>query len=346
MQIFLLVLSSYVLGATLLPFRRTGKWWIRAFDFLRLQTICIGLATLGGLVGTYDGQVLNLVLIGLVGSCVAYYAYRLYPYTLLSPHQVLPATTNDPTRHFCVLMSNIQMDNQQVAPLLTLITDVKPDILFLLEPNAWWTEQLRSLDHAYPYAVKQPQDNFYGMLVYSRLPLAQTAVKFLVEDHIPSIYAQATLDSGDVIDLYCLHPEPPVPSIDTEERDAELLIVGKQVRQAGRPCVVGGDLNDVAGSPINRLFQNISGLLDPRIGRGLYNTHPTYVPFFRAPVDHVFHSDEFRLVALHRLPKIGSDHFPICIKLSYEPEKEEEQEEPTPTPQEKARAEEIIENGE
>jgi len=345
MQIFLIVLSTYVVVATLLPFMRTGKWWIRAFDFLRVQTICIGVGTLVGLAWTYDGQRLSLLLMGLVSSCVAYYTYCLYPYTLLSPRQVLPATKNDPTRRFCVLVSNIQMDNQRVEPLLALIEKVNPDILFLLEPNAWWTEQLSGLDHDYPYAVKQPQDNFYGMIVYSRLPLAYTAVKFLVEDHIPSIYAQATLRSGDIVDLYCLHPEPPVPSIDTEERDAELLIVSKQVRQAGRPCVVGGDLNDVAGSPINRLFQNISGLLDPRIGRGLYNTHPTYVPFLRAPVDHVFHSDEFRLVTLKRLPKIGSDHFPICIKLSYEPEKEEEQEEPTPTPEEKACAEEIIENG-
>jgi endonuclease/exonuclease/phosphatase (EEP) superfamily protein YafD len=201
------------------------------------------------------------------------------------------------------------------------------------------------LDQVYPYAVKQPQENFYGMIVYSRLPLARTVVKFLAEDHIPSIYAQATLRSGDVIDLYCLHPEPPVPCIDTEERDAELLIVGKQVRQAGKPCLVCGDLNDVAGSSTNRLFQNISGLLDPRIGRGLYNTHPTYVPIFRAPVDHVFHSDEFRLVALKRLPPIGSDHFPICVELSYEPEKEDEHEEPTPTAEEKVCAEEMIENG-
>ena len=266
MQIFLIILSTYVVAATLLPFIRTGKWWIRAFDFLRVQTICIGVGTLIGLVWTYDGQILTLLQLLqllLVGSCVAYYAYRLSPYTLLSPYQVLPATKTDPARRFCVLVSNIQMDNQQVAPLLQLIQDVNPDIIFLLEPNGWWTEQLGGLDQAYPYAVKQPQENFYGMIVYSRLPLTQTAVKFLVEDHIPSVYAQATLDSGDVIDLYCIHPEPPVPYIDTEERDAELLILGKQVRQAGRPCVVGGDLNDVAGSPINRLFQNISGPTRP-----------------------------------------------------------------------------------
>ena len=345
MQIFLVILSAYVVAATLLPLIRTGKWWIRAFDFLRVQTIFIGVGTLVGFVWAYNGQVLQLILILLVSSCVAYYAYRLYPYTLLSPRQVLPATTTDPARRLCVLVSNIQMDNQQVEPLLALIRETNPDVIFLLEPNAWWSEQLHSLDQAYPHAVKQPQDNFYGMIVYSRLPLAQTSVQFLVEDHIPSIYAQAALNSGDVIDLYCLHPEPPVPNIDTEERDAELLIVGKQIHQAGRPCIVGGDLNDVAGSPTNRLFQNISGLLDPRIGRGLYNTHPTYVPFFRAPVDHVFHSAEFRLVRLKRLPKIGSDHFPISIELSYEPEKEDAHEEPTATPEEKALAEDIIENG-
>jgi endonuclease/exonuclease/phosphatase (EEP) superfamily protein YafD len=98
----------------------------------------------------------------------------------------------------------------------------------------------------------------------------------------------------------------------------------------------------VAGSDVNRLFQNISGLLDPRIGRGFYNTHPTYLPFLRAPVDHVFHSHEFRLVTLERLPDMGSDHFPILIELCYEPARQAEQVEPTPTLEDKKTAEAMI----
>jgi hypothetical protein len=44
----------------------------------------------------------------------------------------------------------------------------------------------------------------------------------------------------------------------------------------------------------------------------------------------VFHSEHFRLVELRRLPHIGSDHFPIYARLSYEPEQKHLQEKPKP----------------
>ena len=40
------------------------------------------------------------------------------------------------------------------------------------------------------------------------------------------------------------------------------------------------------------------------------------MPWFRWPLDHLFHDARFRLIAMERLEKIGSDHFPMRFVLA------------------------------
>jgi len=56
-------------------------------------------------------------------------------------------------------------------------------------------------------------------------------------------------------------------------------------------------------------------MLDPRRGRGLYNTYSVFVPLFRYPPDHFFYSRHFGLVRMEKLSAFGSDHYPVMIEV-------------------------------
>jgi hypothetical protein len=107
-------------------------------------------------------------------------------------------------------------------------------------------------------------------------------------------------------------------------------VIAREVKARGGPAIVAGDFNDVAWSHTSRLMQRTGGLLDPRVGRGLYNTFDATLPLLRYPLDHIFHTEHFTLAELRRLPFIGSDHFPMSATLCYEPQAIQPQGVPTP----------------
>lgn len=342
MEVFLTLLGTLMIVATLLPLAKLDDWWIRIFDFPRLQIAAISalVLVLTLLLRDDPGVVQNLWLAALA-ACTLYQAYRMYPYTPLHAKQVQDSRRADST--LSVLCANVLMSNRNAAGLCRLIAENDPDLIFTVETDAWWQRALQHLETSHPYTMLQPQDNTYGMLLYSRLELLDAGIQFLVEDDVPSIHARVRLRCGQKLELRCLHPRPPAPGESSStERDAELLLVGKDIKALQAPAMVCGDLNDVAWSRTNDLFCAVSGLLDPRIGRGFFHTFNSKWTLIRFPLDHVFHSTHFRLVEFRRLRHWGSDHFPVYIKLSFEPDARIVQDAPSASSQEQEEAGEKI----
>ena len=329
---------------------RRDEWWFRGADFPRLQILFVGLVALAGLlfINAEWTSVRELLLLGVIAA-VAYQLKMVLPYTPVWKKQVLHVRQDqlNVEQQISLLVANVLTPNHKYHLLLEQINRLQPDVVLTLETDQVWQEALKPIEADYPYRVAVPQDNLYGMHLYSRLPLADTEVKFILSDETPSIHATIRLRSGLSVQLYCLHPKPPSPTEakDSTLRDAELLIVGDQIKDIDESCIVMGDLNDVAWSRTTRLFQRISGLLDPRVGRYFMNTFHADYPLLRWSLDHIFHSTDFGLVEMKRLPHIGSDHFPIYVVLQTGRIFEQKQQELEQTESDEDEAQQAIQEG-
>ncbi len=349
MKAIIYAIGAISVSLTVIPLFRYSAWWVRAGDFPRLQIAIISIAATAILAifcRPFNFYCIALILLLLLSS--AYQIYNIIPYVPFYPNQVEKTKRSKPERTIKLLISNVLIENRDSKKLIDLITDVKPDVVLLAESDERWLNELKQLDNDFQTSVKVPLNNGYGMALYSRLELTNTEVKYLVEDDVPSIHTEITLASGDKIKFFGLHPRPPIPTeaTSTTERDAELVLVGKIVRDTEIPTVIAGDLNDVAWSRTTNLFQKISGMLDPRIGRGLYSSFHADYPFMRFPLDHVFHSNHFRLVELKRLRHIGSDHFPMLVVLNIENGADDSQEQPEANTADRKEANQMIKDAE
>jgi endonuclease/exonuclease/phosphatase (EEP) superfamily protein YafD len=344
-------LSLLLVGLTLLPLVRSARWWIRVWDYPRLQLATALIALLiaqGVLAYTGHDVAVNELLMIATAAAALWQLFRIWPYTPAHRLQSLAAEgagADKDKNGISVLVTNVLQDNRNARGLLEIVRSIDPDILIAVETDAWWDAQFDLLTERYPFNVRVPQENTYGMHVFSALELKDVRVRNLVTHDIPSVRATVRLRSGEEIDLYAVHPEPPLPHKDVEERDAELLLVAREVKERGRTALVAGDLNDVAWSHTTRLFQRLSGLLDPRVGRGLFATFHTGHWIMRWPLDHLFHDVRFRLREIRVLPDYGSDHFPIYAALVFNPEAARHAEKPKPQGDDREEAREKIAEG-
>jgi endonuclease/exonuclease/phosphatase (EEP) superfamily protein YafD len=321
LRYLLALLGTLALLLTLVSVVPSDEWWVQVLGFLRLQLlVMMTVLLLGWLVLRWPAhrRVRQGLLLGLgAGLCVQ--AFFLWPYLPFAP-KVVPDAPADATARLRILVINVLMTNRQDARLRQVIGVARPDVLLVLEPDAWWARALRPLQPAYPYRVELPHANAYGMILYSRLPLAHTQVQNPLQHGVPSIRTRLQLPDGRQVTFFGIHPTPPIPDDAYPDgvglRGKALQQVTDAVRQNERPTIVAGDFNDVSWSSTIHQLTREAELHDVSFGRGLYNTFSARSTLMRWPLDHFFVSEPFQVVELKRLPDVGSDHFPLYIELA------------------------------
>lgn len=306
--------AAGIIGAAI-PLIPEQIWWLRAWTYPRVQMALIntGLLMLFLLLVGVTGAASGLIAIGLILT-IMLCLRDILPFMPYMPKQSPDLTSPDSGASIKMVLGNVLMENENASELLVSIRRKNPDLVFMVETNAKWRGYLSELEAEYPYTYLLPLEDFNGMLFYSRYEILNVSERYLVQDHIPSLSIDLKLGQ-QTVRFFGVHPRPPRPEDDTEKMDRELDIIAAEAKDCPHPVIVSGDLNDVGWSAETKSFLQTSGLLDPRRGRGLFNTFNAKNPIVRWPLDHLFHSQHFGTIAIERLPKFGSDHFPMFVHL-------------------------------
>jgi endonuclease/exonuclease/phosphatase (EEP) superfamily protein YafD len=131
--------SLVLVAMTALPFIRTDAWWIRIFDFPRVQLAALLLASLIAytilLVWRRSGM--GFVMVALVMSCLVWQVYCIIPYTpLVSPAVQRSERAGTQAADLRLMIVNVRYDNRQDQALLEMVRQNDPDLVLVMEPTA------------------------------------------------------------------------------------------------------------------------------------------------------------------------------------------------------------------
>lgn len=320
------ILAVLSVVAALLPLLPVGYWLVRLCDFPRIQLAAIVTIPLVAMItfAFVSGWTWERGLT--IAACFAVLLWQLGHVVLFSPiwsKEVPDAAATSPTG-LRIVVANVQVENTKHQQVVAVLSDLRADVLLLIEIDQQWEAALEPLGEIFPYRKGVVRDEGLGIVLLTRRPLLESEVRHLVTERRPSIFAKIELAEGQVSNFVGLHPTPPGLNDQTQEsrrdsrvRDAELVLVAREVAGiTDESWIVTGDFNDAAWSHTTRLFKRLSGLRDPRVGRKLLNTYHAEYPLLRYPIDHVFVSDGFKLKDLQRVYLPGSDHYAILADVT------------------------------
>lgn len=353
-------LTLLMVVVSILPMIPSGQWWVRLWEFPRLQlswALVVPLLLLAVHVRWKRPRIEHAVWMALILAAGGWQLSHILPFTPLWSTEVPVADIQpgETQATLKVLSANVNYTNDRYVEVLSMVRREDPDLLLLIEVDHAWAEALASLDQHYPYRIGEVRSEGLGMVLWSRFPFLEQEIKHLVSERRPSIFVTLDAPGSGPVRYVGTHPVPPglrdriasndetTERRDSRVRDAELMLVARRIQQdPDNRWIVTGDFNDVAWSDSTRLFADLSDLKDPRRGRRLLSSYHAERPLWRYPIDHLFVSDGFHLVDLDRVRVLGSDHFAVTATLAVA---QKDHAKPGASEKEQQQAEEMVEEG-
>ncbi len=215
-----------------------------------------------------------------------------------------------------VLALNLLRGNEaHLADALAVVRAERPDVVFCSEVTPAWCRGLTEGLVDFPHRHLAPDPGYYGVALFSRLPLATARTLGLPETWAPALLALVEAGGGQRLGLLGVHTPRPGDGERNRLRDEALAAIPAAVHELPTAHLVIGDHNATPWNPALRALL-ADGSLRAATFADWLPTWPTQWPLpLRIPIDHAFVGPGLEVLEVHTGAAFGSDHLPLCVTV-------------------------------
>ena len=290
-------------AATLLGYLDRVSWFFELGTFFRLQyaIVLLVLAIASVLARDVVAATVAVVLAAVnIGTIAPHW----------TPRTAAPLVGNDRVH---LLFANVDVANHDHRAVASYLARTNADLVGITELSPAWLAGLTPTLVRYPYRVTAVRDDAYGIGLFSRRPLVGRVVH-LPADGPPTIVASFRV-AGRPVTVVVTHPHTPFgPHAGGLHQQQLRALAAARLRWHER-ALVCGDLNTPPWSgPLRQLMRH-AHLSDSHRGYGFESSWPSWAWPLRVPIDNCLVSPGLAIVSRSRGPDVGSDHFPLDVRL-------------------------------
>ena len=223
----------------------------------------------------------------------------------------------EPTAIYRLLQANLRFDNQTPEEFIRMLGETKPDIATVEEIPDMWAKRLMTVSAIYPHQLICPgRDRIGGVAIISRRPFTLNGLTHCDSDG--ALAVQAIDIGGRTVTVSAMHLEWPWPKMQPQQL-GWLKPVFQNIKEAGHPVLIGGDMNATPWSAaVGRIATETGTRALPQArGTWIFKWFPkSLTPWFGLPIDNIMASSEVTVHSAATQRPIGSDHLPILLEFS------------------------------
>ena len=187
------LLSFLFLLVTLLPLLPSGKWYIRWWDFPRLQ-IAVSLLLLAVIWSFNFLRVRHRKLwaeptawVVLLIIAFSWQSSHIVPFSWVYPKEVPDSVTSE-SKAIKIVVANIDFENVEAADkVVRELEALDADLLLLVETNEAWMTSLQPFRSSYSHHFDHVQGEGLGMSLWSKFPILTHEKRRLVSERRVSL---------------------------------------------------------------------------------------------------------------------------------------------------------------